>query len=114
MPGRESWTGDTHILLLTEVREDEFGYVEWEYELLHPPVCKQVPDELGVYEGEVILTKFDCDVAWHEYQESLADAISYSGSGVTQPGSYRIRGGVNVYDTESGPETDTGLAVAGV
>jgi hypothetical protein len=111
MPGREAWTGDLHILVVTDVDEDD----GWEYELFHPSSCKQVPDErFNLHEGKVMVTTYDCDVAWMEGQEGLADAISYKGPKSAQPGCYRIRGWVNVYDTECGPETDTGLALVGV
>lgn len=106
------WHGDTHILLLKAVDEDD----GWDYEVLHPSSCKQIPDRAyGPRDQEIMVWSWGCDVAQMESDIGMDYAIEYLNQKITQPGCYRIQGwGAKHYDWEYGWEYDSGISVVGV
>jgi hypothetical protein len=84
------WYGEPHTLIVHEVEpltgDEDPGYRELgDYNLEHPPSCKQ--EEF--YGGRVL--DYTCDVAHEERACGLAASLHYSGTPVTEPGTYRIQ-----------------------
>lgn len=104
------WYGEPHTLTVHSVTPPDGplddGYLE--YDLEHPPSCKQAEQ----YGGHVL--EYTCDVAHHETQSGLTYTLRYSGTPVTEPGTYRIQGWGNKGWTESGYEYDGGVGLMDV
>jgi hypothetical protein len=104
------WYGEPHTLIVRSVRlpGGPLDDGELDYDLEHPPSCKQ--EEHG--SGGHTYTAWTCDVAGHE-DEGLAFSLRYSGTPVTEPGTYRIQGwGRKTYYHEYGAyEYDGGVGV---
>ena len=96
-PGPRNWEGDVHTLIVHSVDEPfgEGDAGDLDYNIEHPPSCKQQ----------------ECDVAQAEEDVGLAWSLQYSGTPVTEPGTYRIRGWGRRYPTELGDEYDGGVRV---
>jgi hypothetical protein len=89
MPRDSESYGEPHTL--TAYIEDG----ELTYDLEHPPACtrKVYTYEFACYGGESpTVEEWDCDVAQHEAEAGLFGALEYSGTPVTEPGTYRIQG----------------------
>ncbi len=90
-PVRDSdeWFGEPHTLVVTSVTppEGQWDDGEMEYEIEHPPSCKT----RTVGEGEHSYTEWVCDVAFQIDQAGLPWALRYSGTPITEPGTYRIQ-----------------------
>lgn len=101
------WFGELHTLTVHEVTPPagQFDDGELEYDLKHLPSCPQEKgDDSGSY--------YTCDVGWLEGDIGLASALNYSGTPITEPGTYRIQGwGTKTYHWELGYEYDAGVAV---
>ena len=92
-----------HSVTLPEGRWDDGSL---EYDLEHPATCKQgEPCYPGVVE-------YLCDLAYQERDEGLAGSLRYSGTPITEPGTYRIQAwGRKTYHWEYGYEYDSGVGV---
>ena len=108
--GPDDWEGDVHTLIVHAVQPPDGPWDDGEldYDLEHPPSCKQ---EEYDYDGQVIAMAWTCDVAHVEQDGGLAYALRYSGTPVTEPGTYKIRGWGAKYWTECGDEYDGGVRV---
>lgn len=106
------WYGEPHALTVHSVRlpDGPFDDGGLEYDLDHPPSCKQ--EEHG-YGGGVTVTEYTCELAWHERDAGLAGPLRYSGTPITEPGSYRIQSwGRKYYVWDAAAyEHDGGVAV---
>jgi hypothetical protein len=105
------WFGEPHTLIVHEVRppngQSDPGEL-LEYDLEHAPSCKE---ELVDYWGLELL-EWTCDVAHHERDCGLADALTYSGTPITAPGTYRIQSwGRKTYYYWAGYEYDGGVGL---
>jgi len=108
--GETEWHGETHTLTVTL---DEDGL---SYDLEHPASCtkKVYRYEFATLDGsEPVVEEWDCDVAYHEAESGLFESLSYSGTPVTEPGTYRIQGwGRKIYAPAYGAyEHDAGVGV---
>lgn len=106
------WYGEPHTLIVHSVRlgDSPLDDGDFDYDLEHPPSCKQ--EERGI--GGHTYKAWTCDVAGHE-DEGLPFSLRYSGTPVTEPGTYRIQGwGRKTYYHEHGAyEYDGGVGVMG-
>ena len=81
---------------------------ELTYDLEHPPSCQQEER----YDGHVLA--YTCDIAWHEEEAGLFESLAYSGTPVTEPGTYRIQGwSRKTYYHGRGYEHDASMGVIG-
>lgn len=103
------WEGDVHTLIVHSVDDpvSQSDPGELEYDLEHAPSCKQ--EDCG-YDGKTV-TAWTCDVAENEGDVGLAWSLWYSGTPITEPGTYRIRSWGRKYSTEIGDEYDSGVVV---
>jgi hypothetical protein len=93
------WHGEPHALIVHAATPPDgpFDDGELEYDLEHPPSCEQEERDGGHY------TEYTCDVAHEEGECGLAYSLRYSGTPVTEPGTYRIQGwGRKTYDHYNG------------
>lgn len=112
------WYGEPHTLTVHEVTPPagEFDYGELDYDLEHPPSCTKsvYTYEFATYDGESpTVEEWDCDLARHEAEGGLAFCLSYSGTPITEPGTYQIQSwGRKCYVWEAGAyEYDGGVGV---
>lgn len=106
----DEWYGEPHTLIVREVTppSGEFDDGEMDYDLEHPPSCQQEER----YDGHLLV--YACDVARNETECGLAASLRYSGTPITEPGTYRIQGWgrkITVWDSISGYEYDGGVGV---
>lgn len=89
MTAPSEWFGEPHTLVVHSVTppEGRFDDGEMDYEIEHPPTCKQ--EQRG--EGEHSYTEYVCDVAWNIEGCGLEFSLRYSGTPITEPGTYRIQ-----------------------
>lgn len=102
------WFGEPHTLIVHSVTlpGSQWDDGEIEYDLQHPPSCKQ-EELLG---GHVLI--YTCDVAHMEGEAGLAHSLRYSGTPITEPGTYPIQAwGTKTYHWECGYEYDGGVGV---
>jgi hypothetical protein len=104
----DEWYGEPHTLIVHEVTlpdgpldDGDLG----DYDLEHPPSCKQAEK----YGGHVL--EHTCDVAHHETGSGLAYSLRWSGTPITEPGTYRIQGWGRKIWTECGDEYDGGVGL---
>lgn len=103
MPRDEERFGEPHTL--TAYYEYD-GADELTYDLEHSPSCQQAER----YGGRVL--EYTCDIGWHEEQVGLLEALSSSGTPVTEPGTYRIQGwSRKTWYYGAGYEHDAGVGV---
>ena len=103
------WQGEPHTLIVGDVEDPDgtVGDCDLEYEIQHPPSCKQREEQMG----QITLVDWDCAVA-HMAAEGLAFSLNYSGTPITEPGTYRVQAwGTKTYYHESGYEYDAGVAL---
>jgi len=103
------WYGDPHTLTVRSVRLpggplDDGGL---DYDLEHPPSCRLEQRDYG---GVPVLD-WTCDVACMERESGLPSLLRYSGTPITEPGTYQIQGWGSKSWTELGYEYDGGVAV---
>jgi hypothetical protein len=100
------WAGEPHVLVVRALRlpDGPLEYGEFtDYSIEHPPTCKQEKTCLG--------TVWTCDVSAQE-SEGLEFSLSYSGTPITAPGTYRIQGWGRKLTPEPGIcEYDSGVSV---
>ena len=101
--------GAPHTLIVRSVQPPagQFDDGEIEYDLEHPPACKQ--EEMN-WHGVPGL-EWTCDVAHQEREAGLASSLHYSGTPITEPGTYRIQGWSRKYWTQLGYEYDSAVGV---
>lgn len=106
---RRDWEGDIHTLTVHSVTPPEDGdlfddgELELEFDIEHPPACVRTELEVGV-------EHWDCAVHY-ALDDGLAFSLSYSGTPVTEPGTYKIRAWGTTYWTECGDEYDGGVVI---
>jgi len=109
--GGGEWHGEPHTLIVRSVRPPDgpFDDGELDYDIEHPPSCKQ--EESG--DGEHSYMVWTCDVAGHAGDVGLEFSLRYTGTPVTEPGTYRIQGwGRKTYVPDYGAyEYDGGVGV---
>ncbi len=103
------WHGETHTLIVHSVHQPHGPFDDGclDCDIEHPPSCK----EERVGEGENSYTQWTCDVAATAGDVGLPFSLRYSGTPVTEPGTYRIQAWGVKYWTELGYEYDGGVAV---
>lgn len=86
MSGDEG-TGHPHTLIVHAIHPSWMypGDATWDYDLQHPPACKQEMHHHGYMH-------YTCDVAHWEEECGLEYAMKESGTPITEPGTYRIQG----------------------
>jgi hypothetical protein len=103
------WEGDPHVLIVHSVTPPagHFDDGGLDYDIEHPPSCKE---EERQYPG---VLEWTCDVAHHEAECGLAFSLRYSGTPVTEPGTYRIQawGSKSYYHEFGAYEYDGGVAL---
>lgn len=107
----QEWHGEPHTLTVHSVTAPDgpFDDGDLDYEIGHPPGCKQETDG----EGDHSFTYWTCDVAQNEHDCGLASSLRYSGTPITEPGTYRIQSwGRKYYVWEAGAyEYDGGVGL---
>ena len=105
------WRGEPHTLIVRSATPPagQFDDGELECDIEHPPSCEQ--EARG--NGEHSYTTYTCDVAQTAGDVGLPFSLRYSGTPVTEPGTYRIQGwGRKTYYHEYGAyEYDGGIGV---
>lgn len=103
MPRDSESFGEPHTLI---AYFDDDGSGDLTYDVEHAPTCQQEEQ----YDGHVLA--YTCDIAWHEDQAGLFESLEYSGTPVTEPGTYRIQGwSSKTYYHGHGYEHDTGVVL---
>jgi hypothetical protein len=106
------WHGEPHTLTVHSVTPPDgpFDDGELDYDLEHPPSCKQ--ESYGEV-GQFPLMAWTCDVAGIAEDIGLEYSLNYSGTPITEPGTYQIQGwGRKAYDHYNGAdEYDGGVGV---
>jgi hypothetical protein len=112
------WYGEPHTLTVTSVTPPAgpLDDGELEYEITHPPTCtkKIYTYEFATYGGESpTVEEWDCGLAQHEAEAGLASSLKYSGTPVTEPGTYRIQswGRKTYYRSAGAYEYDGGIGI---
>ncbi len=104
------WHGEPHTLVVHATHAPHGPLDEGclNYDLEHPPSCKQEERDYGY--GTTAL-EWICDVAYCERESGLPFTLRYSGTPITEPGTYQIEGWGYKSWTELGYEYDGGVAV---
>ena len=99
------WYGEPHTLIVHAVTPPDgpFDDGELDYDLEHPATCKQEAGDFATY--------WTCDVAQFAGDSGLEFSLRYSGTPITEPGTYRVQGWGNKSWTELGYEYDGGVGV---
>ena len=110
--GNDEWYGEPHTLTVHSVTppDGEFDDGELDYEIGHPPSCKQ--EERG-WEGHTSMV-WTCDVAEQAGDVGLPFTLRYSGTPITEPGTYQIQSWgrkIPVWDAIDGYEYDGGVGL---
>ena len=105
--GEDEWFGEPHTLTVHEVTppagpldDGSLG----DYDLEHPPSCKQEEHHLGY-------TRYTCAVSDQEEECGLPWTLKYSGTPITKPGTYRIQAWGRKCWTDLGWEYDGGVGL---
>jgi len=100
------WSGAPHILTVRAVHLPHGPLDDGclDYDLEHPPSCQQEEYHLGYM-------RYTCAIADHEGDSGLPFSLRYSGTPITEPGTYRIQAWGAKYWTELGYEYDGGVGV---
>ena len=104
------WRGEPHTLIVRSLLPPDGPFDDGEftdYEIEHPDSCKQEP----CGEGEHSRMAWTCDIAENEGDCGLPFSLRYSGTPITEPGTYRIQGWGRKYWTDLGYEWDGGVGV---
>ena len=107
---RGDWEGELHTLTVHSVTPPDgpFDDGELEYDIEHPPSCKRTEEKTSDGHGVVW---WECEVQTQGVDDGLAFSLRYSGTPVTEPGTYKIRGWGRTYWTECGDEYDGGVVI---
>lgn len=83
------WEGEPHTLIVRSVEPPAgpFDNAHLDYEIQHPPACRQ--EERG--NGANTYMAWTCELSFYETEADLAFCLSYSGTPITEPGSYQVR-----------------------
>jgi len=105
--------GELHTLIVHEVvrlPDGHFDDGELDYDIEHPPSCAQ--EDYG-QAGRFKFMAWTCDVASHVIEGGLESSLGYSGTPITEPGTYQIQSwGRKAYDSYNGAdEYDGGVGV---
>lgn len=105
------WDGDPHVLTVHAVTppESEWDDGELDYDIEHPASCRR---EQQAVNGVPVTDYWDCAVGFH-LEDGLAASLAYSGTPVTEPGTYQIRAWAREYWTECGTEYDGSITLIG-
>ena len=104
------WYGEPHTLIVHAVHAPHGPLDDGclDYDLEHPPSCRE--ETIG--EGEHSYTQYTCDVAHDEDACGLPFSLRYSGTPITEPGTYRIQAwGRKCHYWDLGDEYDGGVGV---
>jgi hypothetical protein len=97
-------TGPVHTLIVNEVGEqDESEFAD--YEIEHPAECKTEHDDMLDCE------RYVCAVAFNVDNVGLRWAMHYSGSAITEPGTYKIQAWAETYRGFDFVEHDSGIGL---
>ena len=110
MPHDEEWYGEPHTLIVHSAHAPHGPLDDGclDYDLEHPPACQE--EQVG--EGGNSYWEWTCDVAHYEADCGLASSLRYSGTPITEPGTYRIQAwGRKTYYHGAGYEYDGGVGV---
>jgi len=111
----DEWFGEPHTLTVHEVTPDDpLDDGLRDYDLEHPPSCtkKVYTYEFATYGSESpTVEEWDCGIAEHEAESGLAGTLKYSGTPITEPGTYRIQAWGRKCWTELGYEYDGGVGL---
>jgi hypothetical protein len=107
---RHDWEGEIHTLTVHAILppEEVIGEEDLDYDIEHPSSCKRMEETTSDGHGVVW---WDCEVD-PSVVDGLAESLRYSGTPVTEPGTYKIRGWGAKYWTECGDEYDGGVVIA--
>ena len=112
MPRDSESFGEPHTLI---AYFDCDGSDELTYDVEHAPTCtkKVYTYEFACSGGESpTVEEWDCDIYWHQTESGLFESLAYSGTPVTEPGTYRIQGwSRKTYYHGRGYEHDAGVGV---
>ena len=117
------WEGEPHTLTVHSVTPPDGPLDDGslDYDLEHPPSCRQEERACwDVASGGAVLQVWTCELAYHERESGLPFSLKYSGTPITEPGTYRIQswgrkyyvrdawayeydGGVGVMDADGDP-----------
>jgi len=106
------WYGEPHTLTVHAAHAPHGPLDDGclDYELEHPQSCKE--SDSALYGAMV--REYTCDVAHQEQESGLASSLRYSGTPITEPGTYRIQSwGRKTYYYGAGYEYDGGVGVMG-
>lgn len=108
----DEWHGEPHTLVVRSVRPPDgpFDDGELDYDIEHPPSCKREDcGQPGRFEDMV----WTCDVASTAGDVGLEFSLRYSGTPITEPGTYQVQGwGRKIYVPDYGAyEYDGGVGV---
>jgi hypothetical protein len=105
------WYGEPHTLIVHSVTPPAgpFDDGEIDCDIEHPPSCQEETHGEGAHS----YTTYTCDVAETAGDIGLPFSLRYSGTPVTEPGTYRIQGwGRKTYYHEHGAyEYDGGIGL---
>lgn len=110
-PADEEWYSEPHTLIVHSAQPPESKWDGWhlDYDIEHPASCKEEERDYG--EGVTCL-EWNCALAHEEEYAGLTSALRYSGTPVTEPGTYRIQAwGRKTYYYWAGYEYDSGIGV---
>lgn len=112
MTSDSEWFGEPHVLTVRSVRLPDgtpHDYGDLDYDVEHLPSCPQVTRRNHGVEW----LEWNCELGWHlDGHGSLEENLSYSGTPVTEPGTYRIRSwGRKYYVHGFGIEHDGGIGL---
>ena len=105
----DEWHGEPHTLIVHAVHPPHGPLDDGclDYDLEHPPSCRE--ETIG--EGAHSYTQWACEVAHMEGDSGLPFTLRYSGTPITEPGTYQIRSWGYKTWTECGYEYDNGIGV---
>jgi NTP pyrophosphatase (non-canonical NTP hydrolase) len=108
------WYGEPHTLVVTSVipPAGKFDDGVLEYDLEHPASCQQ-EERASFGTGGAKFLEYTCALADNERECGLPFSLKYSGTPITEPGTYRIQSwGTKTYYFEYGAyEYDGGVVV---
>ena len=105
--GEDEWFGEPHTLTVHEVTPEDGTLYEdslGDYDLEHSSSCKQEEHHLGY-------TRYTCAVTDRAEECGLPWTLNYSGTPITEPGTYRIQAWGRKCWTELGYEYDGGVGL---
>lgn len=105
-----SWEGEPHVLVVTAVEPPDGPLDDGRlgHAIRHPASCRKAAYSMG----NVTWQDWDCELA-HIAREGLAFSLRYSGTPVTEPGTYVIRmwSAMHYSGAYGSYEYDCGIAV---